>query len=121
MDFGVKYTGKLFELKDYYYNGLGIINFIHNNYKPSYRVYKAKYIDEIKTYKLIIDIEISGKVEDINIEKVSKNRQNIITVKGKRKLGKETKKENDDTKEKKKNFLENTNPVILMNHQHFLI
>ena len=103
----LKYNGKDFVLKECYVDELGNTNFIQSNYKPNYRVYKAKYKDnenENQTIKLIIDIEISGKVEDINIEKVSKNRQNIITVKGKRKLGKETKKENDDTKEKKKKF-----------------
>ena len=103
----LKYNGKDFVLKECYVDELGNTNFIQSNYKPNYRVYKAKYKDNEnnnETIKLIIDIEISGKVEDINIEKVSKNRQNIITVKGKRKLGKETKKENDDTKEKKKKF-----------------
>ena len=97
---------KPFELKECYVDELGNTNFIQSNYKPYYRVYKAKYKEnENQTNKLIIDIEISGKVEEIKIYKTSKNRQNIITVKGQRKLGKKKNQEDDESNEKKKKYI----------------
>ena len=103
---------KPFELKECYVDELGNTNFIQSNYKPYYRVYIANYIEnEKKTPKLIIDVEISGKVEDLDIKKVSQNKNNIITIKGKRMLGKkkDKKEQNEDkteenSNEKKKNI-----------------
>ena len=84
----IKYTGKPFELKECYFDELGIANFENTNYNPYYRVYKVKYKDENGVSdKLIIDIEISGKVEIKDIENpkiINKNNQNIITISGKR-------------------------------------
>ena len=102
---------KPFELKECYVDELGNTNFIQSNYKPYYRVYIANYIEnEKKIPKLVIDIEISGKVEDLDVKKVSQNKNNIITIKGKRILGKKKeKKENEqqtdeNSNEKKKNI-----------------
>ena len=119
----LKYTGKDFELKECYVDESGNTNFIQSNYKPYYRVYKAEYTeDEKQSIKLIIDIEISGKVEEIKIDKVSKNKQNIITIKGKRSLGKKKTQEDDnDDNKKKKNIFQNTNLVISLRIQRFLI
>ena len=91
----LKYTNKekTYELKECYVDELGNANFIQSNYKPSYRAYKVKYKDENgESIKLIIDIEISGEIKDIEDLKFPKkdNRkgQNIITISGKRKLKK---------------------------------
>ena len=90
----LKYTNdeKPFELKECYVDELGNANFIQSNYKPSYRAYKAKYKDDKgESNKLILDIEISGEVDIKDIENpeiVNKNRQNIITITGKRNLTK---------------------------------
>ena len=100
----------------------GKTNFIQSNYKPYYRVYKAEYTeDEKQSIKLIIDIEISGKVEEIKIDKVSKNKQNIITIKGKRSLGKKKSQEddNDDNKKKKKYFSEHKSSYFTDNSTLF--
>ena len=88
----LKYTNeeKPFELKECYVDELGNANFIQTNYKPSYRVYKVKCNDNDKeSNKLFLDIEISGEVDIKDIENpeiVNKNRQNIITITGKRNL-----------------------------------
>ena len=91
----LKYTNKEkpYELKECYVDELGNANFIQSNYKPSYRAYKVKYKDENgESNKLIIDIEISGEIKDIEDLKFPKkdNRkgQNIITISGNRKLKK---------------------------------
>jgi hypothetical protein len=107
---------KPFELKECYVDELGNTNFIQSNYKPYYRVYKANFKEneKKKTSKLIIDVEISGNVEDLDIKKVSQNKNNIITIKGKRMIGKKKKKneqnENkteENSNEKKKNIKKN--------------
>ena len=88
----LKYTNKdkPYELKECYVDELGNANFIQTNYKPSYRAYKVKCNDNNEeSNKLFLDIEISGEVDlkDIeNPEIVNKNRQNIITITGKRNL-----------------------------------
>ncbi len=91
----LKYTNKEkpFELKECYVDELGNANFIQSNYKPSYRAYKVKYKDDNgESNKLIIDIEISGEIKDIEDikfpKKDNKKGQNIITISGKRKLKK---------------------------------
>ena len=85
-------TSNDYELKECYVDELGNANFIQSNYKPSYRAYKVKYKDENgESNKLIIDIEISGEIKDIeelNPKKENKNEQNIITITGNRKLKK---------------------------------
>ena len=92
----LKYTGKPYELKECYVDELGNANFIQSNYKPLYRAYKVKYTDEKgESDKLIIDIEISGEVDFKEIENpeiVNRNRQNIITISGRRNLKKGDKK-----------------------------
>jgi len=90
----LKYTNKdkPYELKECYVDELGNANFIQTNYKPSYRIYKVKCNDNGKeSNKLFLDIEISGEVDIKDIENpeiVNKNRQNIITITGKRNLTK---------------------------------
>ena len=90
----LKYTNKEkpFELKEFHIDELGNANFIQSNYKPLYRAYKVKYKDDNgESNKLILDIEISGEVDIKDIENpviVNKNRQNIITITGKRNLTK---------------------------------
>ena len=90
----LKYKGKPFELKECYYDELGNTKLINSNYQPNYRVYIAKYKDEKGiSDKLIIDIEISGKVKDIKDPVIiNKNQQNIITISGKRILAANEKK-----------------------------
>ena len=88
----LKYTNeeKPYELKECYVDELGNANFIQTNYKPSYRAYKVKCNDNNEeSNKLFLDIEISGEVDIKDIENpeiVNKNRQNIITITGKRNL-----------------------------------
>ena len=81
-----------YELKECYVDELGNANFIQTNYKPLYRAYKVKYKDDKgESNKLILDVEISGEVDIKDIENpviVNKNRQNIITITGKRNLKK---------------------------------
>jgi hypothetical protein len=90
----LKYTNENnpYELKECYVDELGNANFIQSNYKPLYRAYKVKYKDDNgESNKLILDIEISGEVDIKDIENpeiVNKNRQNIITITGKRNLTK---------------------------------
>ena len=90
----LKYTNKdkPYELKECYVDELGNANFIQTNYKPSYRIYKVKCNDNGKeSNKLFLDIEISGEVDIKDIENpeiVNKNKQNIITLTGKRNLTK---------------------------------
>ena len=92
-------TNNPYELKECYVDELGNANFIQSNYKPSYRAYKVKYNDKNgKSNKLIIDIEISGKVETDKIGNpviVNDNGRNIITLSGERKLIKGEKKEDE--------------------------
>ena len=88
----LKYTNeeKPYELKECYVDELGNANFIQTNYKPSYRAYKVKCNDNNEeSNKLFLDIEISGEVDIKDIENpeiVNKNKQNIITITGKRNL-----------------------------------
>ena len=109
----IKYTGKAYELKECYIDELENTKLIQSNYKPNYRVYKAKYKGN-QTIKLIIDIEINGKVKEININKFSKNKHNIINVHGKRILKKKKMKIHI-------NLYHITNLVILIMMSQFLI
>ena len=96
----LKYTNeeKPFELKECYVDELGNANFIQTNYKPSYRAYKAKSKKD-NSFKLFIDIEISGQVTINDPEIATKNGQNIITISGNRNLIKESKKSEENKKE----------------------
>ncbi len=102
----LKYTNKekSFELKECYVDELGNANFIQTNYKPSYRAYKAKSKND-NSFKLIIDIEISGEVTINEPDIATKNGQNIITISGTRNLIKASKKSEEN---KKENQQENT-------------
>ena len=112
----LKYTGKPFELKECYVDELGNANFIQSNYKPSYRAYEVKYKDENgESIKLIIDIEISGEVNlnDIENPKIEyKNRHNIITIEGRRKLNEKKPENNIILAEYKKSFFDDENNIF---------
>ena len=105
----LKYTNdeKPFELKECYVDELGNANFIQTNYKPSYRAYKAKSKND-NSFKLIIDIEISGEVNINEPDIATKNGQNIITISGTRNLIKIPKKSEEN---KKENQQENTSEI----------
>ena len=107
----LKYTNKEkpFELKECYVDELGNTNFIQTNYKPSYRVYKAKSKKD-NLFKLFIDIEISGEVT-INDKIANKKGGNIITISGTRNLIKIPKKKEEN---KKENQQENTSEKPLI-------
>ena len=125
----LKYTGKPFELKECYVDELGNPNFIQSNYKPSYRAYEVKYKDENgESIKLIIDVEISGEVNlnDIeNPEIFNKNRQNIITISGRRNLKKIKPENNINLAEYKKSIFDDENNIfnlrIYISHKKCII
>ena len=118
----LKYTNKdkPYELKECYVDELGNANFIQTNYKPSYRIYKVKCNDNGKeSNKLFLDIEISGEVDIKDIENpeiVNKNKQNIITLTGKRNLTKgQSNKTSTTTKniaEYKSSYFDNNNKMF---------
>ena len=113
----LKYTNKEkpYELKECLVDELGNANFIQSNYKPSYRAYKVKYKDEKsgESIKLVIDIEISGEIKDVNDlypKKDNKNGQNIITISGKRELKKI--KTKSFIADNKSNYFDNENSMF---------
>ena len=112
----LKYTGKPFELKECYFDELGNANFIQSNYKPSYRAYKVKYKDENgESIKLIIDVEISGKVNlnDIENPKILRNNgQNIIIIEGRRNLNEKKPENNINLAEYKKSTFDDENNIF---------
>ena len=119
----LKYTGKPYELKECYVDELGNTNFIQTNYQPNYSVYKVKYKDENgESDKLIIDIEISGKIDTEDIKYPRKdniNGQNIITISGRRNLKKgdkktEKKQQINNIAEYKANYFNDKNNMFFL-------
>ena len=82
----LKYTNKEkpFELKECYVDELENTKLVNSNYKPTYRVYKAKYKEENnEEIKLFIDLKISGIVKKLEFPRiVEKNNQTILTIRG---------------------------------------
>ncbi len=82
----LKYTNKekLFELKECYVDELENTKLENSNYKPTYRVYKAKYKEENdEEIKLFIDLKISGIVKKLEFPRiVEKNNQTILIIRG---------------------------------------
>jgi len=95
----LKYEGSKYELKECILDELGVPFFIQSNYLPNHRIYLGEYKSEGE--KLFIDIEVSGNVtfESVDILFDKKNSQNIITIKGKRKIiGKDISNKLDENK-----------------------
>ena len=82
----LKYTNKEkpFELKECYFDELENTKLVNSNYKPYYRVYKAKYKEENnEEIKLFIDLKISGIVKKLEFPRIlEKNNQTILTIRG---------------------------------------
>lgn len=86
----LKYVNKEkdYKLKECYEDELGNTNFIQSDYKPYYRAYIVDYKDDKgESKKFILDIEISGKIDNdmLKIEKVIKGNESIITITGQKK------------------------------------
>ena len=111
----LKYTGKPYEFKEYYVDELGNRFFIEN-YKPNYRVYKAKYKDKNgESVKLILNIEISGKVDiqEIRDPKIANiNNQNIITIFGRRNLNSKSDNNKKNIGEYKSSYFNDNNNMF---------
>ncbi len=92
------------------------IQILYNQIINYYRAYEVKYKDENgESIKLIIDVEISGEVNlnDIeNPEIFNKNRQNIITISGRRNLKKIKPENNIILAEYKKSIFDDENNIF---------
>ena len=106
----LKYEGSKYELKECILDELGVPFFIQSNYLPNHRIYLGEYKSEGE--KLFIDIEVSGSVTFETVDNLydKKNSQNIITIKGKRKInGQNT---NNKLSENKLSYLNNSSNLF---------
>ena len=106
----LKYEGSKYELKECILDELGVPFFIQSNYLPNHRIYLGEYKSEGE--KLFIDIEVSGSVtfETVDFWLDKKNSQNMITIKGKRKIiGQDT---NNILAENKLSYLNNSSNLF---------